>query len=248
VVPLEWTETSCGQPIKSPTGNTPFRVRGGFLHISPSLLNGCPVPPPYHLYQANKLKAVVAHPSPPLCSARYGGGHLGPWINFLILLCSLPSPCGLADTVATILVPGSTSSSSCVHSPPCGLTDTVATILVAGRSTSSRVEMKMPFAIISCSLTKFRENRQTLIFFAEIFAEINQFLGTTAVSSCCLLHLPQSYADFRKNFRKNKYFRKFFTKTNIVANFGQNLMSSNYFHKQWSFFSLVSDKFFSFQP
>jgi hypothetical protein len=26
VVPLEWTETLCGQPIKSPTGNTPFRV------------------------------------------------------------------------------------------------------------------------------------------------------------------------------------------------------------------------------
>ncbi len=26
VVPAEWTETLCGQPIKSPTGNTPFRV------------------------------------------------------------------------------------------------------------------------------------------------------------------------------------------------------------------------------
>jgi hypothetical protein len=36
-------------------------------------------------------------------------------------LCSLPSPCGLTDTVATILV---------------------------GGSTSSRVEMKMPFAIM----------------------------------------------------------------------------------------------------
>ena len=74
VVPLEWTETLCGQPIKSPTGNTPFRVRTFCISVRPALppLNGCPAPPPppYHLYQANKLKALGA--SPPPCFTRYG--------------------------------------------------------------------------------------------------------------------------------------------------------------------------------
>ena len=86
VVPLEWTETLCGQPIKSPTGNTPFRVRTFCISVRPALppLNGCPAPtPPAISSVSGKQTESPGSLPPPLFHPRWGRGHLGPCINFL---------------------------------------------------------------------------------------------------------------------------------------------------------------------
>ncbi len=173
------------------------------MHISPSLLNGCPVPPPhpppsppYHLYQANKLKAVVAHPSPPLCSAQYGGGHLGPWINFLILLCSLPSLWSYRyggdhlDPWINFLI------LLCSLPSPCGLTDTVATILVGGSTSSIGLKIKIRF-VIMLNFAIYRKSPDFNVFRGNL-RENKSVFAKTAV----FFNLPPAFAPVLHRFSR----------------------------------------------